>query len=122
MEKTIGTVASMGVEIFILGEVPGFNFNPPRALAVASLTRSSDDHLISTVAICQERDRNQYHLFERLKTFNVKFIDPIPYYADSAGIIRPADEQGALWADTHHLSAYGCMRLRPAFEAALRSN
>jgi len=122
MEKTIGDLASKGIEIFILGEVPGFGFNPPRALGVASLTRTSVDHLVSSVAMCQERDRSQKELFDRLKVFNVKIIDPIPYFANSGGVIRPADEQGSLWADPHHLSSYGSLRLKPAFEAAFHGN
>jgi hypothetical protein len=51
----------------------------------------------------------------------IEVLDPAPIFSSADGLIYPADGQGSLWQDSHHLSTHGSMKTKAMFKDALRS-
>ena len=119
LTNTVKNLLNAGCKVIVLKECPRFTFNPPRVVAGARFRGASIDDLATTLSSHKERTEKQQRIFRKIETPGVQFIDPVDYFTDASGVIRPFDAGGVLFLDTNHLTAYGSLRLKPAFQHAL---
>ena len=121
MLRTVREIQATGCQVVILGQVPRFPFDPPRALSLNeflgwhsnNLWIDSEQYLADTAL--------QRPVLEDLTRHGVTLIDPAEFFADKNGIIHPGNKMGSFFRDQHHLSTYGSKRLLPAFRTILQS-
>lgn len=121
LSKSVAKLANTGCRVILVKQCVIWEFDPPRTLALAMLRGSSIDDFATSVSIQRKRTAHSRRIFQEIENLGlgVQFIDPVDYFADDAGVIRPADAGGVLFWDKTHLTTHGSMRLKPAFQQAL---
>lgn len=121
LSLTLKELANINVRTFLMKEVPEFSFVPPRQLTIAALLGMKTDQYVTTRDQYLSLHTAQNALFSRLVPLGVELIDVVPAYTNAEGIIRPADNYGALWRDTTHVTTRGSMKAKGILKDALRS-
>jgi len=119
---TLSRLAATGCRVFIVQEVPYFDFNVPRTLALHCQTNSEIPEFAMSQGVYAARSQAQLELFRQCIAAapnNIKIIDPSQAFALPNGQILPADSQGCFFRDRHHLSIYGSRRLAPQIRDVL---
>ncbi|MGB2401946.1 MAG: acyltransferase family protein [Akkermansiaceae bacterium] len=118
--STVQNLEKLGLEVYILLEVPNFGVHVPKAAALHQW------HGLPQPQLSQQdyQERQDYYmpLIKRLQaeTPNVHLIDASPYFISREGRVSFIDEQGVLlYRDDHHLTEHASMRLKPLFEKLL---
>ena len=118
--STVQNLEKLGLEVYILLEVPNFGVHVPKAAALHQW------HGLPQPQLSQQdyQERQDYYmpLIKRLQaeTPNVHLIDASPYFISKEGRVSFIDEQGVLlYRDDHHLTEHASMRLKPLFEKLL---
>jgi len=118
LRLTIAEALSAGCRVHLLRQVPRFEFDVPKALALRDLLGLSTRDLNLPLAAYQRQTARHSELLRSLATLEINLIDPLPRLVDPEGHISPGGiSTGALYGDKHHLTALGSLRLKPAFTA-----
>ncbi len=112
LEATVRVLLAERIPVVLLKEVPKFDFEPPKALVLASLGFGPAQPLYTDISSHYDRTLHQNAVFSRLALLELQIVDPALYFTDTSGLIHPADAEGPLWADSNHLSGYGSLRLK----------
>ncbi|MDG1356835.1 MAG: acyltransferase family protein, partial [Akkermansiaceae bacterium] len=118
--STVQSLEKLGLEVYILLEVPDFGVHVPKAAALHQWRGLPHPQL--SKQDYQERQDYYLPLIKRLQaeTPNVHLIDASPYFISKEGRVSFIDEQGVLlYRDDHHLTEHGSMRIKPMFEKLL---
>jgi peptidoglycan/LPS O-acetylase OafA/YrhL len=123
LQKTIRVLNSSQIKVLLVKEVPSFPFSPPKALPLAELLGKPADTLRTSLNAHRQAQASLDDVFARLMPLGTEVLDPAPIFSNADGLIYPADEQGSLWQDNHHLTTHGSMKttgmLKKAFESLL---
>ncbi len=119
--QTVRAIQAAGCHVFILIDVPGFPFNPPRAYVMNALLGKPTQPLVIDSAQYMADTALQRPIFAALIKNGVTVIDPAEFFTDARGIISPVDHMGALYFDKDHLTTHGSQRLKSTFNSIVRS-
>jgi peptidoglycan/LPS O-acetylase OafA/YrhL len=121
LAASIARLRGAGIKIFLVKDVPNFDFDPPRAAALTTMHGGA----VETLGLPkQEHQRVTQHLdalFQKMAAAGVTVLDPCPYLLDSKGIYRIERNDELLYVDSHHLSVEGSRLLAPLFEPVVES-
>ena len=120
LRRTILAIQATGCQAAILIDVPRFPFDPPRALTMSALHAMWPSHLVINSAQHLADTALQRPVLTELSQLGATVIDPAEFFTDANGIIRPADNMGALYRDNHHLSTHGSLRLTDVFSTIIK--
>ncbi len=122
--KTIAELQAQNVRVCFMLDVPDFRFNVPMALARYSAVGRDLKTLAQSRAEYDRLNQFQTTVIPKLEQQGVIVIDPMPTMQATSGnsVILPFDEGGSFYRDSHHLSTYGAMRLKPLFEPIVQGD
>lgn len=118
---TVDELTRANVSVFILKEVPGFSYSPPKMIVAAALLGRPLENIRQPLAEHRARTATQDLIFARLHQPDLSLIDLAPVYTDPDGLINPLDDGGSLWRDNHHLSVHGSLKAEDTLRQALQS-
>jgi peptidoglycan/LPS O-acetylase OafA/YrhL len=121
LQITIRELNSSQSKVFLVKEVPSFPFSPPKAMPLADLLGKPVDTYRTSLNAHRQAQASLDDVFARLMPPGIEVLDPAPIFSSADGLIYPADGQGSLWQDSHHLSTHGSMKTKAMFKDALRS-
>ena len=121
LQETVREILRTGCKVSVLKEVPQFPFDVPKTLVLDELRGQIFERAAITAGTYSRETVFQSSILESCVSDGVILIEPIGLFADSEGLIRPADGKGAFYRDSHHLSIYGSMRLKPVLSGFLGS-
>jgi peptidoglycan/LPS O-acetylase OafA/YrhL len=124
LESTLRALQPMGARVWILRQVPKYEWNVPKALATAVLHRRDPEKLGLTEADYRAQAAAQNPIFDKLERDfpNVKVLDPAGYFLDGSGRYRVAQDGHAIYLDSDHVSDRGALLLRPLLEPIFDGN
>lgn len=122
--STVEAIKGYGYRVIILKQAPTWSTPVPKALILEEMTGANQFHPQADPSMKDYYHRRQGLLFSLLPTSDsaVQVVDPWESLKNEYGNFVPADENGALFCDHHHLSVHGALRLVPAFEQLLASS
>jgi hypothetical protein len=114
---TVQRLHGCGYEVLLFDQVPTWSSKVPRALALRELVGWDSLKL----KLADNSKDNTHHglkmvFGDRMELLShFKIMDPFPYFRDAQGEIMAADEKGAFFRDSQHLTTLGALRLQSAF-------
>jgi hypothetical protein len=116
LRQTITELDRLGANVIFVEEVPEQPAAPPRLAALATrFPRLSTP--FASVESHQERTKEVTQTLEGLKDLPLMRLDPAPLVFEWGTTVTP---EVVLYADAHHLSIPGAMRLKPLFEPVFK--
>lgn len=119
LNLTLEKLSKSGINIWILAQVPDYEYAVPRYLAY---TLHKNGNTNKTKLSKQEYlNGKQFDMFSELAT-RVNIIDPSSYFTDQdSSYVSPSQNDEALYFDREHLSSFGAEALAPAFHGFIES-
>lgn len=120
--KTVHEIQSVGTSVYLMKDVPIYEFNVQKALVRASYKGDNLDRFALTRSEYVSADKIPEGFIEKLKQASVHILDPISLLmarSDSEKF-TPFDSGGSFYYDGNHLSTYGSLALRPLFTPILK--
>lgn len=118
--KTVAALSRSGAEIWIMENIPAFDFSVPHTLALEVEKGRSPDDFTYPVQFYHNRQAATRPVLEGLNSPGVRILRAEEQLCPD-GRCRPADEGGSFYTDTHHLSNYGAIQNRAAVEPMFRA-
>ena len=116
--NTVTTLQDAGATVYFMCDVPIFDFNVPRALALYSLNGGdlSELGMIPDDYACQNQQLHE-SVLPRLRNAGVHILDPSPALQarTSSSRLVPFDSGGSFYYDEQHLSTYGALAIKSVF-------
>lgn len=115
--KTVAEIRSAGAAVYLMKDVPIYDFNVQKLLVRSSYKGQDINRLGLTPAEFAAADKMSEAFLERLKGAGVQILDPVPLLMarSKASNFLPFDAGGAFYYDGNHLSTYGSLALKPLF-------
>jgi SGNH domain (fused to AT3 domains) len=114
VQRTVRALRHLGVEVWILRQVPDQHDFVPLALSRAAARGLDYEHMGTTLTQYRQNQALIDTTFETLGTA-VHLIDPATPLC-GGGVCRSSVGGHSLYIDANHLSASGALRLEPALE------
>lgn len=116
--STITEMERLGTQLWIVRQVPQYDFNVPNALANAIWHKSSIEKLGLDQNDHLRNHKKQDSLFNGLTDnfARVTILDPTPLFTQNGGRCLVYHQNECLYFDADHLSPSGAHFLRPLFE------
>jgi hypothetical protein len=119
--ETIRTLTKLGVEVYIVNQVPSFRFNVSRRLVkVLWLNRDPESTLTRPLSEHQERMSFLNGLFAEVSGPHVHILDPAPFLCRE-GVCYGTEGNAPLYRDSNHLTYLGSQKLKPLLEQILQN-
>lgn len=119
LSQTVMQLREAGARVWIVKQAPRQRGDVPRAAATEVRAGRDPELLGIPLAEHVERRKGTEALFEVARAAGADVLDPADYLVDARGICMAVVDGRSLYADYHHLSTYGAMRVRPLFEQVL---
>jgi peptidoglycan/LPS O-acetylase OafA/YrhL len=115
--KTVEEIRSAGATVYLMKDVPIYEFNVQKLLVRSSYKGQDIGRLGLTPAEFAAADKMSEALVAKLKLAGVQFLDPIPLLMarSNSDNFLPFDSGGSFYYDGNHLSTYGSLALKPLF-------
>ncbi len=113
---TVDQLEGMGVHIWIVKDVPFFQFWPSNQLVKILKYGGNPNEIGRPLSELTEREAFVDSVFNQIKSSEVTFINPDSILCDAAGFCHGARDGQSLYFDFNHLSVYGVMQLEPLFK------
>lgn len=115
--KTVREIASVGTVVYLMKDIPIYEFNVQKALVRASYKGADLNQYALSPSEYHAADKIPEDLITRLKQEGVRILDPLPLLLARCGsnTFTPFDSGGSFYYDGNHLSTYGSLALRPLF-------
>jgi peptidoglycan/LPS O-acetylase OafA/YrhL len=117
LNATVSALEALGVEIFLLEQVPDQRFDVPRELADRVWRGMPVDELGIDRATHDELQRPIQEIFESFGN-RVSLIDPADYFFEGQVRMRLIHDGQSLYIDEDHVSDAGAEQLRPLLQRA----
>jgi hypothetical protein len=115
LSATVLRLRGIGARVWIMKQVPLYRSDVPRILANATLRGRDIGSLGLSVSEHLQASRQQDVIFQALEGVGVRVLDPLSIFDDGHGRCRIMAEGKSLYCDSHHLTIFGAMQLRPLF-------
>ncbi len=117
--ETVRQLRAVGTRVWIVLDVPEVPFDVPKSLALHQMLPwlSRDPRLIATTRETHEKNnRELIRLIPELEKAGAHVLDPSPYLFDESTKRCLIESDGhSIYADAHHLTIDGTLRLKPLF-------
>lgn len=105
LTDTIRALNKEGAMVWVLIQVPNHKVDIPKLLVRAMLTGEATERYRQTGAEYHAQNELFFDLKEHPETWNAKFLDPSPYFTESASDRFVIEKNGdPLYVDGHHLT------------------
>ena len=115
LAETVATLRQTGAKVWILKEVPTYDFNIPRALTRAALKGLSVDKMGLAEQQYLTRSQSEDRLLAPAARQGAIILDPKEYFLNEGGFCKVAQSGFSIYRDNDHLTGRGAMLLRPLF-------
>jgi len=121
--KTIDLLLAAKVSVYLMKEVPTYEFNVSKALVRYSHKGRDLTQLGVNLASVESEESVPKEVWQRLAARGVHFLEPVPILQarSKSDTFLPYDEGGSFYYDHFHLSTYGALALKPLFEPVMQS-
>lgn len=114
LKRTIEKLTELGVEVWLVGEVPNVNHWTPSALARASMSGRSLEELSPRYSAHRNRQKFVQSVLDELRTdYGFSLIQPTKILCGDTRC-EIAVSGRSLYYDNHHLSTFGAVYLSPS--------
>lgn len=119
--KTVEKLSSIGVQTYLLLDIPNHTFNVPNALSRSFVLKHDLTSLYAKPTNENRFDKIDPEVIEKIKRAGARIIDPKPRFLDPSGQHYMIQSDGVvLYQDAHHLSTKGAkLLLKPLLSEAL---
>jgi len=114
--QTVRALQREGATVWILKQVPAFNFDVPSRLANVVRYHGDSSSVGILLSKHQQRQSTVDSIIEEIENQNVFVLDPTNIFCTDGHLCRSELAGYALYSDGDHVSNYGAMQMRPVFE------
>jgi peptidoglycan/LPS O-acetylase OafA/YrhL len=115
LQETVFALQNAGAKVWILKEVPTYNFNVPRALARAAIRREPMTRMGMHEDEYARTSSAEDKLLEPAVHQGAIILDPHSVFVNRDRFCAIEDSGFSLYRDSDHLSSHGAMMLKPLF-------
>lgn len=115
--KTVSEIRSVGAAVYIMRDIPIYDFNIQKMMVRASYKGRDLRGLGFSKEELEAGDKLSADFVAKLTAAGVQWIDPVPLLQNRSKSeeFLPFDDGGSFYYDGNHLSMYGSMALKPLF-------
>ncbi len=115
---TVQALRNSGARIWILRQVPRYEWNVPKGLALTVMHGRNPEQLGMALEAYRAQAKLQDPIFDGIAANypNVKVLDPGPSFAPGSARCTVARDGKPVYLDADHVNYIGAMLLRPLFE------
>lgn len=118
LDATVGELAALGVQVWILRTVPIYQGDLPKSMVRASMNGARIEDLGLSLQAYREQSESQDKAFESLAKYRVNILDPeISMVKDDRCLVLLGD--APVYFDNTHLTRGGSVILEPVFKPML---
>lgn len=115
--KTVAEIQSVGATVYLMKDVPIYDFNVQKALVRSSYKGANLEQFALARSEYLASDKIPESLMTQLQAAGVGILDPVPLLLarSNSDKFAPFDAGGSFYYDGNHLSTYGSLALKPLF-------
>jgi peptidoglycan/LPS O-acetylase OafA/YrhL len=119
--ETIKRFKAIGIQPWLMLDVPIHSFNPPKALAHSIYSKEYIDSISARPQPKDELESLDPQLLTKIKAAGGRILDPKPHFLDASGDHYIIERDGySLYWDQSHLTTHGAKLLIPFFNSQLK--
>ncbi len=117
MEKTVAALEEAGSTVWIVRPIPTFSLPVPQVVVRTMRAGRNADELLFPLADHERTNAEVEGILRDIAARHpaARFIDPLPLLCPDGVNCLVAVDGRPLYSDDNHLSAFGALRLLPAF-------
>lgn len=114
--QTVDTLTRLGAHVWVVGDVPIFDFAVPQRL-VSGLLHHGDPHSVGiTFAEHVRAQAFAVSVFQHSSGATLEYVDPAPLLCEPGEFCRVESDGWSNYRDESHLSIHGALQVAPAFD------
>jgi len=123
LKRTVEELGGSGVKVFVMKEVPIFDFSVPRVLARLAWNHRDLSQVSMTGSQYEVQNCRFDQLAATLSAQRASILEPVPLLMKRThtSTIQPYDSGGSFYFDSQHLSTYGALSIKMLFSDAFAS-
>lgn len=123
LEKTIDQLLAAKVSVYLMREVPTYEFNVSKALVRFSYQGRDLSQLGVKLSDYEAEESIPKELRQRMEARGVRVLEPLPILLarSKSPDFLPYDDGGSFYYDHFHLSTYGALALKPLLAPVVQS-